>query len=364
MIDVNEALLLLAHVVEPNDERMQLFIEHVGPIEAIEAIRRGSIPKREPEGLQARLREFSFRAALRELDQSSARLIFRDSPEWPSQLNDLRHERPFVLWVVGSPDLRLAAVRSLSIVGARDCTPYGSFVARDWSSRFSDRNWVVVSGGALGIDGSAHQGVLSVGGITVCVLACGVDVAYPRAHESLFANIADTGLLVSESPPGSSALRQRFLSRNRVIAALSRGTVVVEAGKRSGTTSTANFVNRLNRPLFAVPGAVTSPASAGCHQLINEGKAILASDWQEVVELLGDQQLTSSLDIDVARPIDRLTPMQKQVLDAVPLRLGKPADVLMVSTGLSLREVLGALGVLEVEGFVRQEGQLWRLVRA
>ncbi len=354
-MDVNEALLLLAHVVEPNDERMQLFIEHVGPIEAIEAIRRGSIPKREPEGLQARLREFSFAAALRELDRCSARLIFRDSPEWPSQLNDLGHERP---------DLRLAALRSLSIVGARDCTPYGSFVARDWSSRFSDRNWVVVSGGALGIDGSAHQGVLSVGGITVCVLACGVDVTYPRAHESLFANIADTGLLVSESPPGSPALRQRFLSRNRIIAALSRGTVVVEAGKRSGATSTANFVNRLNRPLFAVPGAVTSPASAGCHQLINEGKAILASDWQEVVELLGDQQLTSSLDIDVARPIDRLTPMQKQVLDAVPLRLGKPADVLMVSTGLSLREVLGALGVLEVEGFVRQEGQLWRLVRA
>lgn len=363
-MDTNEALLLLAHVIEPNDERMQFFIEEVGPIEAIEAIRRGLIPKKESEGLQARLRAFSFTTAVRELDRCSTRLVFRDSPEWPSQLNDLGHERPFVLWVVGTPDVRLAAVRSLSIVGARDCSPYGRFVARDWSARLSDRGWVVISGGALGIDGAAHQGVLSVGGVTVCVLACGVDVSYPRAHESLLANIADTGLLISESPPGSPAMRQRFLSRNRIIAALSRGTVVVEAGSRSGTTSTANFVNRLNRPLFAVPGAVTSPASIGCHQLINEGKAILATQWQDVAAMLGDQQLTSNLESVQSRPTDVLTPIQKKVLDAVPLRRGKPAEVLMLTTGLSLREVLSALGVLEVEGFIRQEDHLWRLVRA
>jgi DNA processing protein len=363
-MDINEALLLLAHVIEPNDERMQFFIEEVGPIDAIEAIRRGSIPKRESEGLQARLRAFSFAAALRELDRCSARLVFRDSSEWPTQLNDLGHERPFVLWVVGTPDVRLSAVRSLSMVGARDCTPYGRFVASDWSARFSDKGWVVISGGALGIDGAAHQGVLSVGGVTMCVLACGVDVSYPRAHESLLANIADTGLLISESPPGSPAMRQRFLSRNRIIASLSRGTVVVEAGSRSGTTSTANFVNRLNRPLFAVPGAVTSPASTGCHQLINEGKAILATQWQDVAAMLGDHQLTLNLESVQSHPTDGLTPRQKQVLDAVPLRRGKSADVLMLTTGLSLREVLSALGVLEVKGFIRQEGQLWRLVRA
>lgn len=363
-MDSNEALLLLAHVIEPNDDRMQRFVDQVGPIDAIDAIRRGRIPKREPEGLQAKLRNFSFSAAVRELDRSSARLVFRDAPEWPTQLNDLMHARPFVMWVAGTPDLRLAAVRSLSIVGARVCTPYGSFVARDWSARFSDQGWVVVSGGALGIDGAAHKGVLSVGGVTICVLACGIDIAYPRAHESLLASVADTGILVSESPPGSPAMRQRFLSRNRLIAALSRGTVVVEAGLRSGTTSTANFVNELNRPLFAVPGGITSPASAGCHQLISEGKAMLASQWSDVAMMLGDHQLALNIQQIPERPTDGLSLTHKQVLDAVPIRKGKSADELMLATGLSLREVLSALGVLETQGFIHQDAQLWRLVRA
>ena len=316
-MDMNEALLVLAHVVEPHDEKLQLFIDRVGPLDAIEAIRRGAVPKRDSEGLQARLRTFSFATALRELDKCGARLVFRDSSEWPTQLDDLKHERPFALWVVGTPDLRLAALRSISIVGARLCTPYGSFIARDWSARFSDQGWVVISGGALGVDGAAHQGVLSVAGVTLCVLACGVDVAYPRAHESLLASIADSGLLISESPPGSPALRQRFLSRNRIIAALSRGTVVVEAGLRSGTTSTANFVNSVNRPLFAVPGAITSPMSAGCHQLINEGKALLAADWSDVATMLGDQQMALFAQEPEPRLIDGLSFMQQQVLDAV-----------------------------------------------
>lgn len=363
-MDINEALLVLAHVVEPHDEKLQLFIDRVGPIDSIEAIRRGLVPKRDTEGLQARLRAFSFSAALRELDRTSARLVFRDSSEWPTQLDDLKHERPFALWVVGTPDLRLAALRSISIVGARLCTPYGDFIARDWSARFSDQGWVVISGGALGIDGAAHQGVLSVEGITLCVLACGVDVSYPRAHESLLASIADSGLLISESPPGSPALRQRFLSRNRIIAALSRGTVVVEAGLRSGTTSTANFVNEVNRPLFAVPGAITSPMSAGCHQLINDGKAILASDWSEVAAMLGDQQMALIVQESEQRPMDGLSFEQQQVLDAVPIRKGKSAEDLMIATGLSLREVLSALSFLEVGGFVYQDAQVWRLVRA
>lgn len=362
-MDTHEALLVLAHVIEPQDERMGAFIDKEGPIAAINAIRRGTIPKREIDGLQARLREFSFAQAVRELDRSGSRLVFRDSPEWPTQLNDLGSVRPFVLWVCGTPNLRLAAIRSVSIVGARDCTPYGTFIARDWSSRLSDQGWVIVSGGALGIDGAAHQGVLSVAGVTICVLASGVDVAYPRTHESLIANIADNGLVISESPPGQQALRQRFLSRNRVIAALSRGTVVVEAGLRSGTTSTANFAIGLNRPLFAVPGAITSPMSAGCHQLIADGKAILAGDWGVIGAMLGDHQLSLDLPQIEMRPTDGLTPLQKQVLDAVPIRKGKSAEEVMVATGLSLREVLSSLGVLEGAKLIRQEEQLWRIVR-
>ena len=159
-------------------------------------------------------------------------------------------------------------------------------------------------------------------------------------------------------------MRQRFLSRNRIIAALSRGTVVVEAGLRSGTTSTANFVNSVNRPLFAVPGAITSPMSAGCHQLINEGKALLAADWSDVATMLGDQQMALFAQEPEPRLIDGLSFMQQQVLDAVPIRTGKSAEELMVATGLSLREVLTALSFLEVGGFVHQEAQVWRIVRA
>lgn len=364
MTEVNEALLVLAHVIEPADEPMGRFVDEVGPVEAIEQIRDGRVPKRDPSGLQVRLQNFSFAEALRVLERTGARLIFRDGDEWPSQLNDLQGARPYVLWVVGTPNLRLAATQSVAVVGARAATPYGEFVARDWCSRLSDQQWLVISGGAYGIDAAAHQGVLSVGGVTACVLASGVDVAYPKGHESLLARIADTGLVISESPPGSEARKQRFLTRNRIIAAMSKATLVVEAALRSGTTSTANYATQLNRPVLAVPGSVASPMSAGCHELIKDGIAMIASDWKDIPRLFGSSNQQLELPEIHSRPFDDLTALQKQILDAVPMRSGATPDALVIATGLAVRLVFKGLGELEMQGFLHRDGDCWRIVRA
>ena len=364
MIDVREALLVLAHVIEPADEFMGRFVDQVGPVQALERIRQGNVPKRDASGLQARLRSFSFADSLLALERTGSRLIFRDGEEWPSQLNDLQATRPYALWVVGTPNLRLAAVQSVAVVGARAATSYGEVVAREWCSHLSDQHWLVISGGAYGIDAAAHQGVLSVGGVTACVLASGVDVAYPKAHESLLARIADTGLIISESPPGSQARKQRFLTRNRIIAALSKATLVVEAGLRSGTTSTAHHAIQLNRPVLAVPGPVTSPMSAGCHQLINDGIAMIASDWKDIPRLFGDRTPQLELPLTNSDRFDQLTTVQKQILDAVPIRGGATPDALVMATGVAAQLIFKELGDLEIQGFLRKDGDCWRIVRA
>jgi len=364
MIDVREALLVLAHVIEPADEFMGRFVDQVGPVQALERIRLGNVPKRDASGLQARLRSFSFADALLAVERTGSRLIFRDGEEWPSQLNDLQATRPYALWVVGTPNLRLAAVQSVAVVGARAATSYGEIVAREWCSHLSDQRWLVISGGAYGIDAAAHQGVLSVGGVTACVLASGVDVAYPKAHESLLARIADTGLIISESPPGSQARKQRFLTRNRIIAALSKATLVVEAGLRSGTTSTAHHATQLNRPVLAVPGPVTSPMSAGCHQLINDGIAMIASDWKDIPRLFGDRTQQLEFPPTDSDRFDQLTTVQKQILDAVPIRGGATPDALVMATGVAVQLIFRELGDLEIQGFLRRDGDCWRIVRA
>ena len=364
MIDTYEALLALAHVVEPADALVGSFVDQVGPVQAIEQIRRGTVPKRDASGLQVRLRAFSYADSLRALEKTGSRLIFRDCEEWPTQLDDLQATRPYVLWVVGTPNVRLAAVQSVAVVGARAATPYGEFVAREWCSHLSDQHWLVISGGAYGIDAAAHQGVLSVGGVTACVLASGVDVAYPKAHESLLARIADTGLVISESPPGSQARKQRFLTRNRIIAAMSKATLVVEAGLRSGTTSTAHHATQLNRPVLAVPGPVTSPMSAGCHQLINDGTAMIASDWKDIPRLFGNRTQQLSFPQVQSRPFDQLTPLQKHILDSVPIRTGATSDALVMAAGVAVQFILKELGELEIQGFLHRDGDYWRIVRA
>ena len=172
------------------------------------------------------------------------------------------------------------------MVGSRAATAYGSYVAAEFAASVAARGWAVISGGAFGVDASAHRGALGADGVTVAVLACGVDVPYPVGHTELFEAVAAQGVIVSEWPPGRTVNRLRFLVRNRVIAALATGTLVVEAGERSGAVNTARHARDLGRRLMAVPGPVTSDQSAGCHRIIREWQGTLVTTAAEVIEHL------------------------------------------------------------------------------
>ncbi len=202
---------------------------------------------------------------------------------WPSQLADLEDHAPARLWVGGDGDLRLLALRSIAIVGSRNASAYGLGVADRWAADLAAAGWTVVSGAAFGIDAAAHRGALTAGGATVAVMAGGVDVAVPAAHARLLRQIGDQGLVVSEHAPGVAARRYSFLERNRLIAALTRATLIVEAAPRSGALNTADWAAALGREVLAVPGPVHSATSRGCHRLIRDGGATLVQDPDEVL---------------------------------------------------------------------------------
>ncbi|WP_434597159.1 DNA-processing protein DprA [Streptomyces sp. A5-4] len=289
------------------------------------------------------------------------RFVCPDDHEWPRQLDDLGDARPIGLWVRGRPQLRIWALRSVAVVGARACTPYGAHMAASLATGLAERGWVVVSGAAFGVDGAAHRGVLAAGGATVAVLACGVDVAYPRGHAELIGRIAEQGLVIGELAPGSHPTPSRFILRNRVIAALTRGTVVVEAEYRSGSLVTARSANKLGRFTMGVPGPATSGLSAGVHELLR-GEGVLVTDAAEVVELVG-----SIGDLAPARrgpvlPRDLLGPVAAQVLDALPARGRADARDVARGAGTTPDDALGKLYELHSLGFVERQGDGWQLV--
>ncbi len=168
-------------------------------------------------------------------------------------------------------------------MGSRAATAYGTHVTTEIAADLAERGWTIISGAAYGIDAAAHHGALLAGGRTTAVLACGADVPYPYGHATLLGTIAASGTIVSEYPPGRPPTRTRFLARNRIIAALSAGTVVAEAGLRSGTLNTARQARELDRALMAVPGPVTSAQSAGCHQLIRDAGAACVTSAADVL---------------------------------------------------------------------------------
>lgn len=222
----------------------------------------------------------------------------------------------------------------------------------------------MVSGGAFGIDGAAHRGALAAQAPTVAVLSCGVDRPYPAAHGALFDRIAATGLLLSEWPPGSAPLRHRFLVRNRLIAALTRGTVVVEAAARSGALATARRAQELDRPVLVVPGPVTSALSVGCHELLREAElgARLVTSAAHVLEEVG--RIGDDLADPAPRhttPRDGLSDLAARVLDACPVRTGVSPDRLAAVAGCDVLEVLRVLPALELADLVQWTGTGWRL---
>lgn len=214
-----------------------------------------------------------------------ARLVTPEHPLWPESIDDLQDGAPLTLWFRGDPGRFDRLSRSVALVGARAASGYGEHVALESAAGLSDRGFAVVSGGAYGVDAAAHRAALASEQVTVAFLAGGVDRLYPAGNDDLLRRIARNGLLIAELPPGSTPTRWRFLMRNRLIAAASTATVVVEAGARSGSLNTAGHAAQLGRPLGAVPGPITSRSSEGCHRLIREYAATCVTSPDEMAEL-------------------------------------------------------------------------------
>jgi DNA processing protein len=270
-----------------------------------------------------------------------------------------------VLWVRGSADLRFTCLRSVSVVGARAATGYGRHVATEMAAALAERGYAVISGGAYGIDACAHRGALSADGVTVAVLASGVSYGYPQGHQELFAAIAGRGVVVSEWPPDRAPTKPGFLIRNRVIAALSCGTVVVEAALRSGALSTARHARDLGRPLMAVPGPVTSAQSEGCHEIIREWNAVCVTRAQDVIENVSPAgEGLADRRRGPAFPRDNLDEPATAVLEAVPRSAGAGLAAIAVAAGVDLDTAIRCLGTLAAAGFVERCPKGWRIRRA
>lgn len=363
----------LSRVAEAPCTPLATLVEKVGPVEVAAMIRRGA----EPEDLRGRVtarRETDYAAHdLDILDRLGGRLITPEDDEWPHLSfagfgNDAMSKReysgvPLVLWAVGPARLDEVAERSAALVGTRACTNYGEHVTAELAAGLVERQAAVVSGGAYGIDGAAHRATLACDGVTMAVLASGIDIPYPSGHSALLRRIAETGLVLSEYPPGERPTRYRFLTRNRLVAALSRATVVVEAALRSGAANTAAWARAMGRPLAAVPGPVTSAASAGCHVLLRDRDNALVDRADQIVELIGKSGELAEEPEHPSTPLDGLSPEQQRVYEALPARGWLNLEQIAVASALAPEQVLGPLTLLEFSGLVDKRDGRWKISR-
>lgn len=363
----------LSAVTEPGAVPIARRVLSGGPVAAWRAIRSGGAPDLDPRGTLERRAVGVDGAAL--LDAAAAvgqRFVCPGDAEWPDALDPMTASMdgpdpvppPLGLWVRGAESLPVAVARSVAVVGSRAASRYGAVVASDLGSDLALLGWTVVSGAAYGVDAAAHRGALALDGGTVAVLACGADVAYPRAHADLLERIAEAGLVISELPPGSTPTRSRFLARNRLIAGLAAGVVVVEAALRSGARSTAGWAQKLSREVLVVPGPVTSALSAGCHELIRQGGATLVTDAREIVEAVG------TLGADAlaprrgeSRPLDGVSPDAAVVFDALSPWETRSEAAVLDATKLPADAVRVALAELCERELVSHAGGGWRILR-
>lgn len=371
------ARVWLCRAVEPGRGSIYRFVRAAGS-EAVMAKLRDAV-EQDSRRRSVRLDEDRIDDDLVAATEHGFRFIIPADAEWPGpQLRPLelataaavagpgeREDQlapPLGLWVRGELPVSDAVERAVAIVGSRAATAYGEHVASELAYGLAERGWTVISGGAVGIDAAAHRGALTAGGTTIAMLAGGLDVPYPRGHRGLFDRIAGSGLLLSEWPPGCASLRHRFLVRNRLIAGLAAGTVVVEAGVRSGALATANRANTFGRPVMVVPGPVTSAMSVGGNELIRRQEASLVTRVEEVIETVG----RIGADLAPARtaepgPRDGLDPLAARVLDGVPV--AQPAGVEGIArvAGVAPGDVLKVLPVLELRGLTERAATGWRL---
>jgi DNA processing protein len=360
----------LSRVAEPPCVELAALVSGHGPVEAAARVKKGAVTRAEARR--------AVDCAARDLDLlygRGGRLITPDDDEWPylafagfsgfgaEELKKKPEGRPpLVLWALGPARLDELAMRSAAIVGTRACTAYGEHMAADLAAGLVERDVAVVSGGAYGIDGAAHRATLACDGTTLAVLAGGIDIPYPAGHSALLHRIAGSGLLVTEYPPGVRPARHRFLTRNRLVAAFSGATVVVEAGLRSGAANTAAWARMMGRVVCAVPGPVTSAASAGSHELLRNG-ATLVTRADEVVEIVGRCGELADEPVHPVTSLDGLSDAETAVYEALPGRGVRTVEEIAIASGLPPDRVLGPLATLEIAGLVRRHDGCWGIVR-
>ncbi len=375
-------------IAEPGDGMAGVLVGSFGAANALNAIIDAWSPSRLTDALRAtgaegarleddvtqglerwrpRLKSSEVVHYLMQAERVGAHLLVPGDPLWPDAVSDLGSHAPLALWWRGIPQALESLDRSISLVGARAATGYGEHVALEASAGLVDRGFAIVSGAAYGIDGMAHRAALASFGMTVAFLAGGVDRFYPAGHDALLARIVEVGAVVSELPCGSAPTKWRFLQRNRLIAAASNATIVLEAGWRSGSLNTAGHAAALGRPLGAVPGPVTSPTSTGCHRLIREYDAVCVTDADEMAELAGGAygsrvgQPMTGIPVADEGPGDGRSSDQVRAVDALSRRSPRSVQDIAGRSGLSATAVSAALGALNLEGVVRERDAGWVL---
>jgi DNA processing protein len=269
------------------------------------------------------------------------RLAMPGDPEWPPQLDDLEDARPLLLWLRGSADLRQAAANSVAIAGSHAGTQYGTTVALQMAASLTEQGVTVAADGGSGAGAAAHRGSLNAGGNTVAVLAGGLDNGHPPGHAQLFASIARQGVLASECPPDRAAARRDFLARDRLLACLTRATIIIEAPLRSGSLNVARHASELGRVVMAVPGDINSEHSAGANQLIRQHGALCVTSTADVM---------AGLSSGAAAPRAALDPVTAAVLEQVP-----------ASGGRGSAAIAARAGTLASAGLVERGDGGWRL---
>jgi DNA processing protein len=359
----------LSRVVEPPCAELAALVGRVGPVEAAERVRRGDVDDVLARRTEARRDIDRAAADLDMLARRGGRLICADDDEWPALMftgfgaagAKPRSGPPLALWALGPARLDETSQRSAALVGTRAATRYGEHVAADLATGLAERDVAVISGGAYGIDGAAHRAALGADGVTVAVLAGGIDIPYPAGHSALLHRVGVDGLLVTEYPPGVRPARHRFLTRNRLVAAFSGAAVVVEAGLRSGAANTAAWARGLGRVVGAVPGPVTSSASTGCHALLRAGAEVITRA-EDIVELVGRIGELAPEQPHPATPLDGLSDEERRVYEALPGRGIASVDEIAIAAAMPPALVLAPLAMLEVAGLAERHDGCWRIV--
>ena len=398
--DVRAAIASLLRIGEPGDGLLKRLVDGIGPVAAntiIAAVGRGETTA--PEAVQGlastgteavehgQMPEAIDRWAIRAGDAETTgndldmiariggRLVIPDDDEWPGMLDDLGPAAPLGLWVRGSACLSTVLTRAVAVVGARAASNYGTKCASDLAWDLAARGITVVSGGAFGIDAAAHRAASAREAPTVAFMAGGVDRFYPAANAELFDQILATGAIVSETAPGMTPMRHRFLLRNRLIAASAQVSVIVEAGWRSGALNTARHALELSRQVAAFPGSVYSASSTGAHRLVREHEAELVTCSDDVIALMDDDSpalFSATADgaasengdhPSKADPREALDEREKICLNA--LTVSKPLDVGTIASraGLTIADALNSLTALDLAGLAERRDTGWVKLR-